>query len=109
MEFLRRISLITFIILVAVSIFQDLAHSDDGTTSFSNNENLELPPFEAVPVKVNPGDTVLSITEEIQTTPAYSVSVEVILKAFESLNPTTSSNDIDVYEVYYFPQFQNEN
>ncbi|GAA0331059.1 hypothetical protein [Oceanobacillus sp. FSL W7-1293] len=107
MEFLRRISLITFIILVAVSIFQDLAHSD-GTISSSNNENLELPPFEAVPVKVNPGDTVLSITEEIQTITVNTVSIEIILKAFESLNPNTSSNDIHVHEVYYFPQFQEE-
>lgn len=107
MEFLRRISLITFIILVAVSIFQDLAHSD-GAISFSNNENLELPSFEAVPVKVNPGDTVLSITEEIQTISAHTVSVEIILKAFESLNPNTSSNELHVHEIYYFPQFQDE-
>lgn len=107
MEFLRRISLITFIILVAVSIFQDLAHSD-GTISSSNNENVGLPPFEAVPVKVNPGDTVLSITEEIQTISANTLSVEIILKAFESLNPNTSFNEIHVHEIYYFPQFQEE-
>lgn len=108
MAFLRRFSLITFIILVAASIFQDLSHSDE-TISFSNDEHSELPSFEAVPVKVRPGDTVLSITEEIQTAPASSVSVENILTTFESLNPTTSSNEILVHEIYYFPQFQAKN
>ncbi|WP_152656228.1 hypothetical protein [Oceanobacillus sp. CFH 90083] len=107
MEFLRRISLITFIILVAVSIFQDLAQSD-GTNTFSNNEKSNLPPFEAVPVKINPGDTVLSITEEIQTTSANSVSVENILKAFEALNPTAYANELHAHEIYYFPRFQPE-
>ncbi|MFD1066383.1 hypothetical protein [Oceanobacillus locisalsi] len=107
MEFLRRISLITFIILVVASIFQDLSHFDE-TIPSPDNENLEVPSFEAVPVKVTPGDTVLSITEEIQTISAASVSVEHILTTFESLNPTTSSNEIVIHEIYYFPRFQDE-
>lgn len=105
MGFLRRISLITLIILVAVSIFQDLAHSGSGI-SFSNKAETELPPFEAVPVKVKPGDTVLSITEEIQTGSAYTVVVDIILEAFEALNPNTSPSDIQIHEIYYFPLFQ---
>ncbi|GGP12708.1 hypothetical protein [Oceanobacillus neutriphilus] len=105
MGFLRRISLITLIILVAVSIFQDLAHSGSGI-SLSNKADSELPPFEAVPVKVKPGDTVLSITEEIQTASTYTAAIDIVLEAFESLNPNTSPGNIQIHEIYYFPLFQ---
>ena len=104
MVFFRRISLATLIILVSVSIFQDLSRSDN-QMSFISKENLDLPYFEAVPVKVNPGDTVLSITEELQTTPSNTVSVETILRAFESLNPSIAPSEIQIHEIYYFPQF----
>ncbi|GIO23121.1 hypothetical protein [Oceanobacillus sp. J11TS1] len=107
MAFFRRISLATLIILVSVSIFQDLAHSDKQMT-FISKEELDLPHFEAVPVKVNPGDTVLSITEELQTIPSNTISVETILSAFESLNPAIAPSEIQIHEIYYFPQFQEQ-
>lgn len=107
MGFLRRISLITLIILVAVSVFQDLAQSGD-PIRISNKENVAPLNFEAIPVKVNPGDTVLSITEELQSNAISTVSIETILDTFESLNPTTSPSDIQIHEIYYFPRFQEQ-
>lgn len=105
MYLLRRISLITLIIVVMISIFQDLANESNPVETSVYKTEKELPHFDAVPVKVNPGDTVLSITEEIQTEPTQELSTEMILSAFQSLNPTIQPTQIHVHEVYYFPKF----
>ncbi|MFC4022778.1 hypothetical protein ACFOUV_02965 [Oceanobacillus longus] len=102
----KRFSLYIFIILLLISIFQDINTKPPPTTFINNKENIIFNhAYSIAHVKVFPGDTVLSITETINQESLAQMDLQQILQHFEELNPTTDPYKLQPYTVYYFPVY----
>jgi hypothetical protein len=55
-------------------------------------------------IKVQAGDTLLSIVEKQQNAP-LSVSIEQLIKDFEALNPGTQAESLQIGKTYKFPVY----
>ncbi|MGJ9456982.1 hypothetical protein [Oceanobacillus sp. CF4.6] len=103
---LKRFSLYLFIILLLISIYQDINTNPSSTTVINKEENVIVNnAYSIAHVKVFPGDTVLSITETINQDRLAQMDLQQILKHFEELNPTTDPYKLQPYTVYYFPVY----
>lgn len=98
MSNLKRISLFLLLILFTLSIIDDL--SRDPHVPEYNGIEKEIT---IAHIKVKPGDTVLSITEEINE--VSNLNIEQIITDFEHLNPGTSVEKLIPNSFYYFPLY----
>ncbi|MFS0751426.1 hypothetical protein [Oceanobacillus sp. 1P07AA] len=98
----KKLLLSILIILVFISIFQDLSHINDNYSTEPNFQNQQFN-YNIIPIKVMPGDTVLSIIESLHQGRTQEIEIELLLKEFQQLNPTTEPTDIRVDHIYYFP------
>jgi len=69
------------------------------TTTQNNNPFME--------VEVKPGDTLLSIVEELNEGKKMS-SIESVIKDFEMLNPDSEAALLQIGKTYKFPIYTNE-
>lgn len=86
-----------FIGLLMLSILHDI--SKDTTLPVQKNEAG----IEMITVKVMPGDTLLSITEEIND--FKSLNLKKIIEDFQHLNPGSNYLSLNVHQYYYFPLY----
>ncbi|MBB6454291.1 regulator of sigma D [Salirhabdus euzebyi] len=63
----------------------------------------EIKPYEVVIRKIQGGDTVLSIAEELNTKIS---SIQTLLDDFKDLNPNTDPHQIKIDETYFFPVYK---
>ncbi|MCH1624947.1 hypothetical protein [Fredinandcohnia quinoae] len=57
-------------------------------------------------IKIQPGDTVLSIIETIN--PNYRISsIDTLINDFEALNPNVKADLLQIGKTYYFPLYTN--
>ncbi|MCL1630390.1 LysM domain-containing protein [Sporolactobacillus sp. CPB3-1] len=68
-------------------------------TTPASSESAAVP-YQRVTVK--PGDTLLSVTERINST---QISIEKTLKDFSLLNPNVDPNHLRIGETYAFPRY----
>ena len=105
---LKRLILYTLIILLIISIFQDLMvsnsrnveHDAEQIKISSSNE------YTIAHVKVLPGDTIFSIVESLNADSISMFHSEDIIKHFKELNPTTDPHKLKPDTFYYFPLYQ---
>ncbi|MFT8317521.1 MAG: hypothetical protein ABF651_04520 [Sporolactobacillus sp.] len=57
-------------------------------------------------ITVNPGDTLLSISEQINQTD--EPSIDQVLKDFSTLNPSANPNHLEIGKNYAFPYYEGE-
>jgi len=107
MQFIKRLSIYLLLILLLVSIYKDLTidtskiKSDSKITQFTDASELS-----GIRIRIDPGDTVLSIVEQINKENHISkIDITQIITDFEKINP-----DVDPYELkpnnfYYFPLY----
>ncbi len=92
---MKKISIILFMLFIVLSMIHDLSKpSSQEETTF---------PANAAQIKVKSGDTVLSITEEINS--ITNLDIEKVITDFQKLNPSTNYRVITPDSFYYFPLY----
>ncbi|SDN08431.1 LysM peptidoglycan-binding domain-containing protein [Sediminibacillus halophilus] len=122
MGFLKKTVVTLFIVLFIVSIFKDLTvgtlngvqqtEEQSDNLSESHKPSQKAPQqdqtaYQAIEVEVRPGDTVLSIIEEINRAEAV-LAIDSIVTDFQKLNPGTDPQQIQPGETYLFPLYVSE-
>ncbi|WP_153461551.1 hypothetical protein [Sediminibacillus terrae] len=122
MGFFKKALVTLFIILFIVSIFKDLTvgtinsiqqveeQNDNSSESLEPSQNTaqqNATDYQALEVEVRPGDTVLSIIEEINRAEAV-LSIDSIIADFQKMNPGTNPQQIQPGETYLFPLYVSE-
>src|SRR5699024_5155313 len=109
MQFIKRLSIYLLLILLFVSIYKDLTID---TTKIKSKSKSKITQFtdaseiSSIRIRVDPGDTVLSIVEQVNKDNHISkINITQIISDFEKINP-----DVDPYEIkpnnfYYFPLY----
>ncbi|WP_042145951.1 hypothetical protein [Paucisalibacillus sp. EB02] len=97
-----------FIILFLISVYKDLTFGTDISTKNkivdNPTENMDELPFDVIKVKINAGDTVLTVMEKLN--PTWSnLNIEQILQDFSSLNPNINPNHLQQNHFYFFPKY----
>ncbi|HLR03870.1 MAG TPA: hypothetical protein VK111_14085 [Virgibacillus sp.] len=105
MDFLKRLILYIFIVLLCISIYSDITGDSSPYQPRKAEEQSHRDDVSIVKIKVKPGDTVLSITEQINTFSNKQVNIEHILADFKQKNPNADPNNLHVNEYYYFLRY----
>ncbi|WP_407268401.1 hypothetical protein [Radiobacillus sp. PE A8.2] len=135
MDLLKRLALILFTILFLVSVFKDLTQgtvvnkayyeeqqqteADNSEQSLEQNQNptknienepQQDQPYETIRIYPKPGDTVLSIVEDLNQNTS-TLKMNQIIDDFVTLNPDANPHQINPKTAYYFPVYPivNEN
>lgn len=101
------------LILILISVYNDLQvgqsleHPPSQKDPFIMREMKDVPDretsFEIVRMKVQRGDTVLSIVEEINPFLHDGLNIEVILNDFQRINPFVDPYNLKPGKYYSFP------
>ncbi|QHS22775.1 LysM peptidoglycan-binding domain-containing protein [Virgibacillus sp. MSP4-1] len=126
MKLLKKLILIIIVLLFVRSIIHDITAGTATESQFQENPAAEMNNNEDTPADVpvdreitqeneseykpvthtvQPGDTVLSISENLNKDP---VEIQKLLKDFQTLNPEVNPNEIQIGETYFFPKYRNE-
>ena len=102
----KRISIALLLILLFLSINHDLSKNTYPTDNILVNDlETETISFTIVQLKVLPGETFLSIMEQINPLLFNDLDIEQLIEVFISLNPQTDPYQLVVGETYYFPKY----
>jgi len=101
MSSIKKLSLFILILLLLLSISHDLSknmeqHYPEANTDEDQNTRI-------APIKVQHGDTLLSIVEEIND--LNQLYVDEIIKDFQNLNPDSDYRSLKPNQFYYFPLY----
>ncbi|SDK54336.1 hypothetical protein [Sediminibacillus albus] len=121
MGFFKKTFIFILIILFISSVYKDLTvgtpvpGKDNGTAvsmpekpeQSSGNKQKETDAFQILEVKVHPGDTVLTIVEDINRRDTQ-LSIEQVIKDFQTLNPDADPHQIEPDMIYKFPVYNNQ-
>ncbi|WP_068674300.1 hypothetical protein [Oceanobacillus sp. Castelsardo] len=107
MSFSKRFILYISIILLIASIYKDLSLANNSIENYHYTKPLTTANshYSIVKVKVEFGDTVISIVEDINKG-NMKISLEQIMDDFQHLNPNTNSQSIQPKNYYYFPLYK---
>ncbi len=105
MNFIKKLSLYVCIILFVMSIYKDVSPELRNENEKKNGPIDQPGQFQIIKVKVQSGETVLSIVEDINQ-PLTDVDVESIILDFQALNPTTDPYQLKTGAFYYFPLYR---
>ncbi len=103
----KKICLYTCIILLILSLYNDIQKGTNNKTSKSptmdeQNINKDMP---VVKIKVEAGDTILSVSEELNGENLNQIKIEDILDDFNSVNPNVTTIELTPGMYYYFPTY----
>ncbi|MFC4558830.1 hypothetical protein ACFO3D_11500 [Virgibacillus kekensis] len=109
----KKAILYLFTILLLVSLYKDLTVGtsldtpykvgDEEATEIEGNNEMRI---YSMQVKVQNGDTVLSIVERINVDLQESLNIEKILTDFTELNPTADPKNLTAGKFYSFPVYE---
>lgn len=106
MSFMKRFFICILVLLLFISIYKDLTDhketKDPTIVNYHSNTDYTI-----MHMKVQPGDTVLSIIEQINQNRLQKSDITQVLSDFQSLNPTVDPYNIYPYAFYYFPKYNN--
>ncbi|WP_249871083.1 hypothetical protein [Oceanobacillus saliphilus] len=107
---IKKLSLYIFIILLLFTFYQDIILSRTSSNPQKTNEVIvnHSDAYTIAHIKILPGDTVLSITESINSEDLYEMDLQKILDHFAQLNPTTDPYELKPYTFYYFPVYHSD-
>jgi hypothetical protein len=106
---MKKLVLTILIILFMISIYKDIYV---GTNLSTPNNHVSTPmessqsgeSFEAIKVKVAPGDTVLTVVERLN--PDFTnYDVKKVLYDFSTLNPNQDPERLKMNHFYFFPKY----
>lgn len=92
-------------ILLLLSIYHDLQKDkmvrDEILSVTFNDETMFV-----VKKRVKPGDTMLSLVEEVNGGKLHQFDIDKIMNDFKNVNPNLKSNALTVNEYYYVPLYK---
>ena len=104
---LKKVSLYVFILLLLLSVYNDLTGQYPRYT-FEENVRTETTDhretFSAVQVRVQRGQSVLSITDQLNKH-IEQIDIEQIMDDFRILNPGVDPLHLQPNKMYYFPLY----
>ncbi|MEC5422240.1 hypothetical protein QGM71_01870 [Virgibacillus sp. C22-A2] len=65
--------------------------------------------FNVIHIKVQPGDTVLSIVEELNEDTLDSLDISQLISDFKMINPNSDPYNLQAHHYYYFPLYTDTN
>lgn len=107
MKTMMKICMFVFILLLVISIFKDLSGDTPitGTNDSKQNDTTTTINTTVMKVKVQEGETVLSIVEKINKKSLETLNIEKIMTDFKKLNPAVEPLSIQTGKFYYFPLY----
>ncbi len=108
MQFIKRLSIYLLLILLFVSIYKDLTIDD--TTKIKSKSKItqftDAREISSIRIRVDPGDTVLSIVEQVNKDNHISkIDITEIITDFEKINPNVDPYELRPNHFYYFPLY----
>ncbi|MFD2046081.1 hypothetical protein ACFSTA_12140 [Ornithinibacillus salinisoli] len=107
---MKKTLLYLFIILFLVSIYKDMTIgtqiSEDKNEYSTTVDSEQARHFQAIKIKVQPGETVLSIAEQLNEFENTPLVIDDILTDFKTLNPNVNPYDIKSHSYYFFPLYK---
>src|SRR5690625_3995088 len=97
----KKLSLFILILLLFLSISHDLSKNMEQQYPKTNSDADQNTQIAAI--KVQHGDTLLSIVEEIND--LNQLHVDEIIKDFRNLNPDSDYRSLIPNQLYYFPLY----
>lgn len=104
MYMLRKIFIYILIILLFLSIYQDF--TTGFTTNYHPKTRFDEYSYTITPIKVMPGETVLSILESLNGDNMYDMEINEIMDDFKEMNPNADPYELKPATVYYFPIYK---
>src|SRR5699024_279531 len=105
MRLIKKISVYTFIILLVISVYKDLSINSPIPDKRVEFEKMPLNHTNVIKVKVQKGETVLSIVEKINKT-GKNLDVEQILDDFQASNPNADPYHLKADSFYFLPLYE---
>ena len=103
MSTFKRLSLLLLVSLLIISVVDDLSKqqtiNEDNRIEAGNDKE-----FEIAHIKIQAGDTVLSVTEEINN--FDYLDIDQIMEDFAMLNPGIKAGSLIPNSFYYFPLYK---
>ena len=105
---MKKFLLYVFIILLFISIYKDLAENNQHTESINtyHTPDQRNADFAIMHIKVEPGDTVLSVVEEMNHHHIKKLDLNQIIADFQRINPTVDPYHLQPHVFYYFPAYK---
>lgn len=94
------------VFLLIMSIYHDLSKDFSPINDNPiNNFETSIDNYTVVQVEVMPGDTLLSISEQLNTQAFMEMDVAQLLEDFTTLNPSVDPQQLIIGKMYYFPKY----
>jgi hypothetical protein len=109
---LKKFAAFIVVIVVLYSVYFDIKVGTIPSVSFASEiqTHKEKPSEPAIPyqaIKVKPGDTVLSVVEQLQAE-SLQVSIDQVISDFIKLNNGIKPVEIQIGQIYKFPVYKNK-
>lgn len=105
MSYFKKICLYTCIILLISSLYNDFTkNTTDKIDQSLHKEVIMKDGIHVVQVKINAGDTLLSISERINGT-NISISMDQLIEDFKMVNPEVNTLILTTGSYYFFPVY----
>jgi hypothetical protein len=102
---MKKIFIYILVFLFLFSVYKDLDGGSLQNRLETLTENASITNYKAVYVKVQHGDTILSIVEDINEKTMQIQDINQILEDFRLLNPNVNTDQLKVGHFYYFPSY----
>jgi len=103
---MKKIIIYALIFLFLLSIYKDLNSGSLLSNLDTKQETVPINDYKAVYLKVQHGDTILSIIERINEKNMDRMDITQIMEDFELLNPNILPEEVKVDHYYYFPTYE---
>lgn len=105
MSFIKRFSLYIIMILLLISINNDLTIGTFVQKKEKINTNLQqqIKQVNAILVRIQPGDTLLSKIEQINPDLPSNLDISKVIIDFRTLNPAADPHHLKADKSYLFP------
>lgn len=102
---MKKVLIYTLVFLLLFSVYQDLHVGSLQNSTDPPLQTVPITDYNAVYVKVQHGDTILSIVENINSDSIQRLDVDQIMDDFKVLNPNVNPHQLRPGHYYYFPSY----
>ncbi|WP_164216128.1 hypothetical protein [Virgibacillus sp. YIM 98842] len=102
---MKKVLIYTLIFLFLFSVYKDLNVGSLENNINSPSNSVSISDYNAVYAKVQHGDTILSIVENINGENLNVMDMDRVLEDFKLLNPNVNPYELKAGHYYYFPLY----
>ncbi|MGM8364597.1 hypothetical protein ACLIBG_03840 [Virgibacillus sp. W0181] len=105
MNWFKRMAIYLFVILLLMSIYNDLTKGTPLKSKdfFAEDEVVTPKEIGVVKIQAHHGDTILTLSEKLEQTRTGKINMKDIITDFKTLNPDADPYKLDPGAYYYFP------